>query len=247
MRRRRSKIDISLFPFLSVLCAVIGVLVLFIVLVLSTRVVVEDERYQRTEAHRRQPRPGQPQALEQGIDPDTFAALEGEVNRLASLLEERRQERDELTEKVKGLRDLIDTRKTEMLLPRAVKRSIELDRPEPVEVVPDSTYQVSLKPILVEVSVHGYTVHPTREQFLPFRQEPSSSDEPDSIIDPELAKYLRDFDRRKGKEYLLLLVHPNGVKAFDLLRSYLGDKHSEINLGWEPFSRQWILANDAAP
>jgi len=49
MSRRREKIDVSMFPFLSVLCAVIGVMVLFIVLIFSTRVIEVEERYKEKE------------------------------------------------------------------------------------------------------------------------------------------------------------------------------------------------------
>ena len=247
MRRQRSKIEVSLFPFLSVLCTVIGVLILFIVLVLSTRVVVEDERYQQTETQLGQAQAGQPQSPRHGIDAESFAALERELGRLASLLQQRERERDDLTARLQGLEALIKTRKTELLLPRALARPKELDRPERVAVVPDASYQVDLRPILVEVSLHGYTVYPERKHFPPIRKTPSPGQELHVTFEKELVEYLREVDRRKEKEYLVLLVHPNGVEAFNLLRVYLADQHPKLNLGWEPFRRQWILADQTGP
>lgn len=247
MPRRTNRIEISLFPFLSVLCAVIGVLVLFIVLVLSTRVVVQEEYFQRREEHTRQPRVGRPDAMEEGIDAATFETLQEELERLSDQLKARQRERDELTETLRGLEDLIETRKTELLLPRGHLRPQEFDRPEPVAVVPDADYEVSLRPNLIEVSVDGYTLHPSRAHFPPFEVDESS--EPGAGANPcsEMAAYLQETDRRRAREYLVLLVHPNGVEGFFALRSYLAREHPDLNLGWEPFSRQWILASESEP
>ena len=117
MTRRRSQVEVSLFPFLSVLCTVIGVLVLFIVLILSTRVVEEDERFRRVAAHNRKPKPGREHVLEQGIDPQTFAALEAELSRVQHALAAREDERLRLKRKLDGLENLLEVKKTEMEVP----------------------------------------------------------------------------------------------------------------------------------
>ncbi len=247
MPRRTNRIEISLFPFLSVLCAVIGVLVLFIVLVLSTRVVVQEEYFQRREEHSRQPRLGRPEALEEGIDAATYETLREELERLSDQLEARQRDRDELTRTLRSLEDLIETRKTELLLPRGHLRPQEFDRPEPVAVIPDTDFEVTLRPNLVEVSVDGYTLHPSREHFPPFEAEESSGSRARTRPCREMAGFLREKNRRRAQEYLVLLVHPNGVEAFVDLRSYLAQEFPDLNLGWEPFSRQWLLTSESEP
>ena len=102
MTRRRSQVEISMFPFLSVLCTVIGVLVLFIVLILSTRVVAENEKYQFTEEHTREVKAGREDVTWEGVDPEFYAAIEAELARLDVALADRIRQRDDLQAKLAG-------------------------------------------------------------------------------------------------------------------------------------------------
>jgi hypothetical protein len=235
-----------MFPFLSVLCTVIGVLVLFIVLVLSTRVVVEDERYQRTVEYDRKARAGRQNVVDQGIDEEAHQVFEAELRRLRDVLAERQAERRELAQELAALEVLLEEKKTDLLLPRpTIVRPREFDKPLAVNVVPARGYQVKLDPILVEVSSQGYTIHPSHPLPEPFPpvQVKEDSDKP-YVATPELAKYLREVDRCRKEEYLVFLIHPNGVAAFDAIRGYLIEKHEKIRVGWEPFSRDWVMASD---
>ena len=251
MTRRRTKVEVTLFPFLSVLCTVIGVLVLFIVLILSTRVVEQDELYRRTEEHRREVSVGSRDAVEQGIDAATYRELESELNRLKGVLAQRVEERDRLNRKLSGLEDLVEFKKTQQLLSTGAPRGRPFAEPEQVVVLaeegaasgPSDGLSVGLKPVLIEVTSSGYTVHPERTSFPPI--EKTSSDTGDQYLPAdELKTFLRDLDKRKAKEYVVFLIHPNGVEAFANIRIYLLLNHEKLRLGWEPFSPEWIVAND---
>jgi hypothetical protein len=253
--RRRTHPDISLFPFLSVLCSVIGVLLLFIVLVLSTRVIAEEERYEETLEYRRPRAPGMADALEGGIDQRSFAELEAEIHRLTDLLQVRLEKRDALTRKMQALEDLIEYKKTEFLIPAKITRPVEFDKPVPVAIVPDQGYKNNLRPIFVVVSDEGYVVQPSKQSFPAIKQDQStktgppkkaaSSRKSDAVpagVDPGLAKYLRGLN--PNKEYLVFLIQPNGVAAFDEILTYVQTKHKELRFGFEPFARNWVFANE---
>lgn len=78
MARRKSNLDPSLFPFMSVLCALIGVLQLSIVAILSTPAVEVGKRYAASETPR-PPQAGAPDANEKGIDEMTYEELEADL------------------------------------------------------------------------------------------------------------------------------------------------------------------------
>jgi len=246
MGRRRTHVEVSMFPFLSVLCTVIGVLVLFIVLIMSTRVLQQDELHQKVEAHERRPQPGSPDAVEQGIDPATYSALEAELASLHTLLKQRTAEREHLARKLTSLEDLLQFKSTQQLIPHEPTRGRELVKPEPVVLVeakdgvPADGFQVRLFPILVECGLNEYTMYPSRETFPVITR----SKEEEVELCPKLRKFLSDVARRSKREYLLFLIHPNGVEAFDSIRLYVRKNHSDIRVGWEPFSREWIVVND---
>lgn len=255
MPRRRTNPEISLFPFLSVLCSVIGVLLLFIVLVLSTRVIAEEERYEETRDYQRPRGPGMADAVEGGIDQHSFAELEAEAKRLTDLLQQRQEKRDALTRKMQALEDLIEFRKTEFLIPAIITRPPEFDKPVPVAIVPDQGYKVDLRPIFVIVSDEGYVVQPSKQTFPVIKAEqiakaaaakkgaaPRKGDAVRPGVDPVLAKYLRNLNPKK--EYLVFLLQPNGVAAFDEMLSYLETKHKDLRVGYEPFARNWVFANE---
>lgn len=238
-----------MFPFLSVLCCVIGILILFIVLVLSTRVVVEEEKYKEIEAHRREQRSGKPDVLAEGIDPATYRALEDELRRLQDLLQERKTKRDELVERLAALEELLELKKNEVFVPVKIVRAPEFDKPEPVAMVPDQGVKVDLRPIFVEVSLQGYIVHPEKDVYPPLNGDSTGSNAASAGATSASAKVasgletiLQRINSRRKKEYIVFLIHPNGVEAFCDLRQYLMDKYEGIQMGWEPFSREWVMA-----
>ncbi len=244
-RRKRNHVQVSMFPFLSVLCTVIGVLVLFIVLILSTRVVVEDEKFRATQEHQRKPRPGRENVIEEGIDPQTRALLEAELARIERMLDDRERERYRLQRKLANLESALEFKRTELLIPLTKKpRPKPLTRPEPVHMVPDDGRRIDLAHVLVEVSSRGYTIHPSRQSFPAIQTQVTDDGGFEYTIDPDLNRFLRGVDQRRKREYLLFLIHPNGVSSFDALRYYLDDHHARIRRGWEPFSRNWIVTQD---
>ena len=248
MVRRRDKVEVTMFPFLSVLCSVIGVLVLFIVLILSTRVVVEDQRYRRTDAYERVPSPGRPDVVQQGIDPTSYAALEAELLTLSQHLAQRNTEREALVRKLASLEDLLEFKRTELLVQITAPPRREFNEREKVAMlamVPNDEFDVKLKPILIEVSASGYTIQPAGTSFGPIERGEPNQRGPNWIIEPALKSFLQGVNARRRREYLVFLVHPNGVSTFQTIRNYVTDRHKDVRIGWEPFSRQWVVANKA--
>ncbi len=244
-RRKRSQVEVSMFPFLSVLCTVIGVLVLFIVLILSTRVVVEDEKFRATEEHKRKLRPGREDVIEEGIDPQDHALLEAELARLERMLDDRELERNRLKRKLANLESALEFKRTELFIPLTKKpRPKPLTQPEPVNMVPAEGRQIRLQPILVEVSSRGYTIHPSKQSFPAIETQDKDGGGFEFTIDPKLKQFLRGVDQQRKKEYLVFLIHPNGISSFDAMRYYLDAHHDKIRRGWEPFSRNWIVTQD---
>lgn len=247
MRRSDSSPSISMFPFLSVLCTVIGVLVLFIVLVLSTRVVQEEELVRRTEAHDRRPRPGAPEAVEQGVSPETYEQLEAGLAALSERLQQRRRDRSQLKQRLAAVEDLLEYKKTRQTLVAQPPPARPLVQPERVHVTPaptgikDDGVKVTLRPILVECAASGYTMHPSKERFPLVEGDLSELDK--LTVDAALKRFLKQVDGRKQREYLVFLIHPNGVEAFRALRRYVENEHAKVRIGWEPFAREWLVTN----
>jgi hypothetical protein len=114
----------------------------------------------------------------------------------------------------------------------------------------DPDHVVDKQPIFVEVRAEGYLVHPEKESFPQLK--PGEGDALGSFVaSPDLVRFLRSTARVSNDKYLVLLIHPNGTKAFDDLRVYIQSKGylenpdaargDAIELGWEPFSRDWEI------
>lgn len=245
MPRSRGRINVDLFPFLSVLCSVIGVMMLMMMFVMSTRVIEATPPQPATQP------PGRP-GVEDGVDARTYAELEQEVARLEADLGERLQRRDELARSYQELLAALDEKRTQLDVPDLAgpRKPIELDAGIPVEVKEDPDHVVDKQPIFVEVRAEGYLVHPAREAFPPVK--PGEGDALGTYVaSPDLLRFLRSVSRESKDQYLVLLIHPNGTKAFDYLRSYIQSRGyldnpdaargGEIELGWEPFSRDWEI------
>jgi hypothetical protein len=101
----------------------------------------------------------------------------------------------------------------------------------------------------------GYVIQPSKQVFPVIKAEqnaksgapkkaapPRKSDATSPAVAPALAKYLRGLN--PSKEYLVFLLQPNGVSAFDEILTYLDSKHKDLRVGYEPFARNWVFANE---
>ena len=242
-RRRTSKTEVSMFPFLSVLCAVIGILMLMMIVIIGTRVVADEPPPP--------PGPGQGSLMSRDwtlIDPDDYQEKERRIRLLAARLVERRQKCEQLRRSYLELASLIEAiedkhsftgNDTDVIAGRA------LGRPVDVEAVRDPTVAtvVTKTPISVEINAEGFVVYPEKRQYpledLKKKRSP-------------LQEFLQGVDRAREKQYLLLLVLPNGIAAYGELNTHLKETYpsedplekgelSRIDVGVEPFSRDWAL------
>ncbi|HUG92360.1 MAG TPA: hypothetical protein VML55_16090 [Planctomycetaceae bacterium] len=256
MPRPRSQLGFDMFPFLSVLCSVIGVLMLLIAMVASTRVLQAQAELP--------PEPPKPQGVEDGVDDATYRRLEAEMDRLTGELATRLIQRDALLRRERELIALLEAKTDAWAIPQPARHDpVELDHPDRVAIVPDERWTVNKRPIRIEVHAEGYVVHPQKLAFPPV-QERGAGDDRKFDADRELRVFLETVDKNRDREYLLLLVHPNGVGALKALREYLLQEFSitttedrpgpvpgtilritrvqnRINVGVEPFSRDWLL------
>ena len=114
-RRVGANPEVNMFPFLSVLCSIIGVLMLFMLMIIASRVVG-----QQTPAPALGPPPPPPPPVEQlepGVSEEDYARLDEQIRRQAALLNERVNELQNLKRTVEQLEDLIETKEDENLVP----------------------------------------------------------------------------------------------------------------------------------
>jgi hypothetical protein len=242
MRRSRSQLDISMFPFLSVLCTVIGVLMLLLLLVISTRTI-------KAAKHDSQIRPGDgktpglPLADQEALRAD-LRALGVRVDASQAELSKLLAQRDRLKEFLALQRDRLRLQKGSGILTDAGLN--------PEEKVDFAARNSGKPPRFIEASLDGFIVHPEKT-FYPRNELPAPQDtfdftaKPSSPMQELLAKYYDQRDRIS----LIILVRENGVKSHDRLHGYLCRKYphpessmlSQIDLGWEPFSDRWVLTS----
>jgi hypothetical protein len=248
MSVRKSSVDIDMFAFLSVLCSMIGVLMLFMLMIISTRVLAADEQPQPAPALAPPPLPDEPPKLEAGISEQEFQSYSRQVQQLAATLAERQRELHSLKRLVIELEDLIASKEDEALAKitgGGMLSGMQLEKPDEVDMVRVHDSAVTKRPIFVEVKAEGYVVHPAGRLY-PVEQ----LDEQGSA----LQQFLAAAHKAAAKEYLLFLIHPNGVHAYDKIFQYLlktyphRDKEkaefSSIDIGAEPFSRSWLLVRE---
>jgi len=244
MLARREKVDVSLFPFLSVLCTVIAVMVVLGIMILNTRVVARAEQgYKKVPGGVAKKRPGSSGALSIGLDSQRCRELEEEVTRLNQLLDQRKSRLAIVTQKFKALQDLLESKKTLMEVERISGGGREAGAPDPIAMVPVDGQEVRLTPIFVEVKADGYAVHPSKQHFPAIKLPEGMVGLPQLDASPDLREFLRKVDARRQQEYLVFLIHPNGAAAFDGVRVYLRLNYSKLRMGWEPFARTWIVSD----
>jgi hypothetical protein len=242
MARRRVNVDLTLFPFLSVLAGLIAVLMLFMIVTVSTRVLAGEDQAARA----RQPRREENKTAEpDGIDAENYDRLQVELNRLTELLVQRQSEHEALRGSVEQLKDLLEAKQAELLVPAAGGRrmGVRLGEPTPVKVIPARGHVVTKKPIFIEVNASGYVVHPEQRTYRPVDRQPaqaSARKKSAAVADPELAKFLAGVAKKSNEVYLVFLVHPNGASAWRGIAEYVREHH-QLDMGWEPFSREWLL------
>lgn len=237
MRRRNAEVAVDMFPFISVLCAVIGVLVLILLSLAVTRVAGASLPSGRTELIV----PPEPDELN-GISEEEYARLSDMVTALGIKLVDRTQQLNELKQLVFTLDDMLAALEDEQLRPDTgdgLLPGIALDQPEDVEFVPVATTD-SKRPIFVEARTDTLVVHPAGTVY-----SLAGLSEKKSL----LGKFLEGINHRR--EYLLILVHPSGVYCYDSLREFLVDrfpeerdkKSSRIKVGYEPYDESWLLVS----
>ncbi len=246
MARRKAKFDLTLFPFLSVLSGLIAVLMLFMIVTISTRVIEASEEGFAPPPPILKPL-GNETGVDDGIDSSSYLELSQKLDKLSVLVARKMQERDELQRKRQELLELIESKKDEMVaLPTAAGRQtgVKLGAPSPVQVVPVDTPGGSSKdPIRVEVKADGYVVHRSKQDptFFPAITElKAGGKEKNKVnpklkagekekykVDPMLKKFLDQVDENRKKEYLVFLIHPSGIQSFWNIRSYVAEKYHD--------------------
>jgi hypothetical protein len=239
MSRSTSTVELNLFPFLSVLVAVIGILILNLVSVISTR-VIGLKQGDGTQT---------PGSDEETLDETQFRDLENQIRQLGSQLVKNRAECGELERTVRELEARVAAQAVEETLgwtgPEDAFAGLALDAPVEVQAVPDPMRADRRIPIPVEVAAEGYVVrHPNKTEQLPsLTQDPKP-----------MRQFLQQVDTERDQRYLLVLVRPNGVANYKLLRGLLDSEFghvvdveqvkrraSRIAVGVEPLDRNWLL------
>lgn len=233
MPRRKAKLDLTLFPFLSVLCGLIAVMVLFMIVTISTRVISNTA----TPEPGGTPAPPGPARPEEGIDGDDYRRIEDRVKALEGVLAEKARARDELRRELDRLAALVEAKKRASAA--AQPAGVRLGEPTPVKMIPKrDPNRPNKTAVFVEVSSDGYVVHPGKRAFPPARLPDVAG--PPVEVSPELRQVFEEMTR-DGDRYPLLLVHSNGVDAYDALLGHLRTRHPGLDVGWEPFAREWLL------
>jgi len=243
-RRRRSQVEINMFPFLSVLCAVIGILMLFMIVIIATRAQGRERPAWTPPAD-----PTPSSAESPGLPEEDYEKYLREIGELRARLAERRRRCDELKDQYTRLAEYVRKRRDEDELgpvgSGGRRLGWELGRPTPVEAVLDGVPEGD--PIPVVIDAEGFTVHPAGDihpEMTTYRpQELQQETSP-------IRQWLQRVDQASDDKYLLLLVKPNGIANYEelhrfLLRNYPSREApgvlSRIGVGVEPFSKDWLL------
>lgn len=249
MAKRDSKITVDLFPFLSVLCCMIGVLMLYIVAILSTRVIEAEDAIQRGRASAGTAGPG-----EDEVDEETYTQLSQQIDALEQTVLDRQRARFELQSRIEQLQALIEIKQDELAAQKVLARRepIRLDEPDPVRPVLDTSgFTIAARPITLEVTAEGYLL-PDGTFYSAVKLEEQKQKtketvppEKKAVVSKELVDFLRKIDADGNKFYLVLFLHPNGTESLSNLRYWLrtdfpnaAKDDSRIQLGVEPFSRE---------
>ena len=249
-RRVSSNPEVNMFPFLSVLCSVIGVLMLFMLMIIGSRVIGQQTAPPPPGPPPPPPPPVEPR--EPGVSQEDYDRWDEQIQRQLAILNERQHELRNLKKTVEKLQDLIETKEDENLVPNYGEgrmMGVQINKPEDVLFEPGEDVRVTETPCFVEVKANGYTMHPNRYNE---KRETFAVDEIDATRS-RLKSFLVGIHRNRKREYLLFLIHPNGVPAYNKIHDYLLEKYphkehqgslSEVGMGAEPFSEGWLLVSE---
>jgi hypothetical protein len=235
---------------MSVLAGLIAVMVLFMIVTISTRVIsaeavaVPPDR----KAPGGEPPPGV--TVPDGIDATSYAMLELQIAELEKQLVKRQDEREDVRRELEALKAVV--RKMELEKDRATtepRKGVRLGEPTKVRLIPAKVPGAAdKKPVFIEVDSEGYVVHPGKKRFPPITMKKGGTAIEDLVIAPELSKFLEEVARDADSRYPLLLIHPSGAETFRLLGGYVlwlqDTRYKNLSVGWEPFSSEWMLYLD---
>ncbi len=255
MPRPRTKIELTLFPFMSVLCGLIAVLILMIINILQSGTA---DASSASGAMLKQSAQRGPSAKEE-------QELERRKEQLNREIPTKQAKLQELQERLRQLKLVLELRKRQELVEAAgsttVGEPIGAPVPKRYRMVPtrgggDLTKTV----VLVEITASKYLVHVgdggLKEEYNAMKSNPKG---PDPKPDRELARFLDSVDQQRRDRYLLLLIHEDGIESYKTLRSYceasfpvIGSKklasnpdQATFDLGVEPFSNDWLMLGAA--
>lgn len=249
MSRQRSNLEFNMFPFLSVLCSLIGVLMLFKLVVMSTRIVPKKAAGVTAAQAAWE---GQGKYLSQ----QQHDQLSAKLDRLENSAEVLHHKVAQLTQLRDELRQLVELKTEEMVPVTGDELYVGVDIcPEiDVELLPRSEHPIPKTPVFIDIQEGAYVVHPQEARY-PITELPDEEADvgPDDSPESPLEKYLEEVYQRRDKEYLVFLIRPSGVEGFRRIRDYVVRKYphprvpalSEIQFGWEPFSRHWVYVGKA--
>ena len=244
---RGEAVKIDMFPFLSVLCSIIGVMVLLIVLVISSRAFELTQPPAAPPTPVFLPEPERKPPGPAGITDEQYTRFRAQIDQLTAELGERHRELSTLSRKIQQLEELLTAKEDETLTVDHggdLVIGTDLEPPTDVEFVEDEGFRVTQKPRFIEVQADEFILHPERRTFrvAELQQEKSP-----------LRQFLQAVDKNRQQEYLLFLIHPNGAAAYQeifthLVENYGSDKEDEITrigTGKEPFTPGWLLISQA--
>ena len=243
MARRKAKLDLTLFPFLSVLSGLIAVNVLLMIVTISTRVISPEIEAVQPEAGEGGDAADDAAAVANGIDAATHAQLESQITVREAALEERRIQRAEIRLQMREIASLITAKEIELQQNQALavpKIGKRIGEPTPIRVIPaKSPDGIVRKAVFIEVNSTGYIVHPEKTAFPidPAKKTPKGELE----VPAGMQKVFAELAASKDNRYPLFLIHPNGANVFQAALEFVSQKHRGLKLGWEPFSRELLL------
>jgi hypothetical protein len=248
MGRRKAKLDITLFPFLSVLSGLIAVNVLFMIVTISTRVSSPEPEPSAL--------PGgegtdDSEAVPDGIDTGSYEQLEKQIGEVEAALNARRAARNEIRLRLRELEAMIRSKEIELTRSAEAARPKTGERfgePTPLRIVPAKDSDgVVRKGVLVEVSANGFILHPEKKEY---RVDPAKMNN-DPLLFAPLLLIPEDFDKALAEmrtsadnRYPIFLVHPSGALTFRSVKHHIEQRHKPLRMGWEPFSREFLVAPD---
>lgn len=229
IRQRTTELGISTFSFLSVLCAVIGILMLMMVAIIGTR------------AFRSEPvagpdgsAAGEAEAI--AVDAQTYQSLEKELLDLSTRVLAIRDRTVQAQQRLRELERMLESEEARRLAaaPPGRRTGARLAAKQPVAIVPDHRAPSGEQPVRIEVTAAGFTVYPDRWSSTVAEIAQSES---------RASAFFRGFQRTGSRKYPLFLIQPNGVGVYHRILAALGKlPDGPDSLGFEPFSEEWVLA-----